>query len=250
MADYERSLRALGERQSIYCKLSAVLHRVDGQVHTDLASHAVRLDRLYEAFGADRVLFGSDWPNSDGTAELVDSLLEMARLQSGRVMLRRDWQSLEELAGTAIASIDSALSAHDVAIEIDEGFPLLDCDGALIERVLVNLLENAARHTPPGTRIVLSGAIRDGTAEISVEDSGPGLPPGEPEALFEKFVRGRKESAVSGMGLGLAICRTIVEAHGGAIRAERRAEGGARFVVTLPLATPPSIETEPASTVA
>jgi two-component system sensor histidine kinase KdpD len=184
------------------------------------------------------------------TAELVDNLLQMARLQSGKVMLRRDWQSLEELAGTAIASVGPALSGDDVAIEIEEDFPLLHCDAALLERVLVNLLENAARHTPPGTRIVLAAAVRDGKAEIRVEDNGPGLPPGEPEALFEKFVRGGKESAVSGMGLGLAICRTIVEAHGGSIRAERRPEGGARFVVTLPVATPPAIETEPASTVA
>jgi two-component system sensor histidine kinase KdpD len=184
------------------------------------------------------------------TAELVDSLLEMARLQSGRVMLRRDWQSLEELAGAAIASIGPALSGHDVAIEIPEGFPLLHCDGALFERVLVNLLENAARHTPPGTRVVLAGGVRDGMAEIRVEDNGPGLPPGETEALFEKFVRGGKASEVSGMGLGLAICRTIVEAHGGRIRAERRAEGGARFVVTLPVAAPPPIEIEPASTAA
>jgi two-component system sensor histidine kinase KdpD len=177
-------------------------------------------------------------------AQLVDSLLEMARLQAGAVTLRRDWQSLEELTGSAIAAVASLLGGRDVQAEIPPDFPLLYCDAVLIERVLVNLIENARRHTPAGTPVGISAAVGAEVAEVSVWDDGPGLPPGDPERLFAKFMRGDKESSVPGVGLGLAICRTIVEAHGGTIRAENRREGGARFVFTLPLATAPGVEAE------
>ena len=180
------------------------------------------------------------------TAELVDNLLEMARLQTAGVTLRRDWQSLEELAGTAMASIEPALASHPITVDIPADLPLLHCDGVLIQRVLVNLLENAARYTPAGTPIALTGRVFDDDVEIAVDDSGPGLPPGDPDALFEKFARGPAHAAAGGVGLGLAICRTIVEAHGGRIHAERREAGGARFVFTIPLAPPPAMVAEPA----
>jgi two-component system sensor histidine kinase KdpD len=178
------------------------------------------------------------------TAELVDNLLEMARLQAGGVTLRRDWQSLEELVGSAIASIEPALADHRIDIAIPPDLPLLHCDGALIERVIVNLLENAAKHTPAGTRIGVNAGVGDGEIEVTVWDSGPGLPPGDPDALFDKFTRGDKESRVPGVGLGLAICRAIVEAHGGRIAAGPRSGGGARFTFTLPLASAPAVEAE------
>jgi two-component system sensor histidine kinase KdpD len=108
--------------------------------------------------------------------------------------------------------------------------------------VLCNLLENAAKHTPQGTMIRVFAAPHDGQLEVAVSDNGPGLPPGMGERIFEKFTRGQDESAVPGVGLGLAICRAIVEAHGGTIRAEASEDGGARFAFTLPLGTPPEID--------
>ena len=164
-----------------------------------------------------------------------------------RLTLRRDWQSLEELAGSAVTSVETALAGHPLELTIPPELPLLHCDGVLIERVLVNLLENAAKYTPPGTRIGLTAQASEDTIEITVWDEGPGLPAGDTTALFDKFTRGDKESRVPGVGLGLAICRAIVEAHGGTIAAFNRTGGGARITFTLPRATAPEVEAETAT---
>ncbi len=116
---------------------------------------------------------------------------------------------------------------------------MLHLDAVLIERVLVNLLENAAKYTPPGSAIELTGRLQGDSVALMVDDHGPGLPKGREEAIFQKFERGVKESADSGVGLGLAICRAIVQAHGGAIHGESRSGGGARFTVLLPIGEPP-----------
>lgn len=178
------------------------------------------------------------------TARLVDNLLEMARLQAGRVDIRRDWQSIEELVGSALAALEPALAGRSVDVDLPPDLPLVACDGPLIERVLVNLLENATKYTPAGSPIRVGARVDEGGIELMVEDRGPGVPPGRERAIFEKFTRGVPESAVSGVGLGLAICRAIVEAHGGTIRVEQREGGGARFVFTLPVAESPPAPTE------
>ena len=178
------------------------------------------------------------------TAKLVNQLLEMARLESRRTDLRKDWQSLEELVGAALKELEAQLADRPVAIAIPRGLPLVHCDGLLITRVLVNLLENAAKYTPAGSPIRIEARLADGFVEVAVEDRGPGLPPGKEQAIFAKFMRGQSESAVPGVGLGLAICRAIVSAHAGEIRGENRPGGGARFVFTLPAGTPPVVELE------
>ncbi|MBC7208457.1 MAG: two-component system sensor histidine kinase KdbD, partial [Methyloversatilis sp.] len=170
------------------------------------------------------------------TAQLVNNLLDMARLQAGAVALRHDWQSLEELAGSAIRAIEGALARHVVRVDLPSDLPLLYGDAVLLERVLVNLLENAAKYTPAGTTIRITAA-RDGDAiAVEVSDDGPGLPAGDPENLFRKFTRGEAESSTPGVGLGLAICRAIVRAHGGDIGAANRPPPahGAVFRWTLP----------------
>jgi two-component system, OmpR family, sensor histidine kinase KdpD len=175
--------------------------------------------------------------------QLVSNLLDMARLQSGTVTLKRDWQSLEELAGSAIRSIASALKDHPVHVELPADLPLLYGDGVLLERVLVNLFENTAKYTPLGTPITLSARSDGEKIRITVTDSGPGLPKGDAENLFRKFSRGEKESSAPGVGLGLAICRAIVQAHGGDITATNRAPPahGAVFEWTLPHKQAPAI---------
>jgi len=175
--------------------------------------------------------------------QLVSNLLDMARLQSGTVTLKRDWQSLEELAGSAIRSIESALKMHSVRVELPADLPLLFGDAVLLERVLVNLFENAAKYTPPATPITLR-ARRDGEQiRVTMTDNGPGLPKGDAENLFRKFSRGDKESSAPGVGLGLAICRAIVQAHGGQISATNRAppQHGAVFEWTLPYQQAPEV---------
>ena len=173
---------------------------------------------------------------------LVDNLLDMARLQSGAVQINRQWQPLEEVVGAALASSAAALDGRPVRVQLPDDLPLLHLDAVLVDRVLVNLLENAAKYTPPGTPITVRARAASASVDLIVEDRGPGLPPGKEERLFEKFERGHKESATPGVGLGLAICRAIAEAHGGSIRAENvtASEGGARFVLTLPRGMPPS----------
>ncbi len=178
------------------------------------------------------------------TAQLVDKLLEMARLQAGRVELHLDWQSLEELVGSALQALAAPLAGRPIELSLPEDLPLVRCDGVLIERVLVNLLENAAKYAPAGTPIRIAAVKAADVVQVTVEDRGPGLPLGRESAIFDKFTRGEPESIVPGVGLGLAICRTIIEAHGGAIWAENREGGGARFTFTLPAGTPPPIEHE------
>ena len=106
--------------------------------------------------------------------------------------------------------------------------------------MLCNLLENAAKHTPPGTPINIEAHAETDFVVVSVNDQGPGLPSGREEAIFEKFERGRKEDSTAGVGLGLAICRAIMQAHGGAIRGQTRNTGGASFILSLPRGEPPS----------
>ncbi|MDE3022166.1 MAG: two-component system sensor histidine kinase KdpD [Pseudomonadota bacterium] len=172
---------------------------------------------------------------------LANNLLDMARLQAGEVQLNRQWQPLEEVVGSALKARAEQLAKHHVQVYLPHDFPMLEFDAVLIERVLCNLLENSAKYTAPGSEICIEAGIQDGKATISVSDNGPGLPIGSEEAIFEKFTRGEKESATPGVGLGLSICRAIVEAHKGRIWAENLVTGGARFTFTLPLGTPPTL---------
>jgi two-component system sensor histidine kinase KdpD len=173
---------------------------------------------------------------------LVNNLLDMARLQAGAVKLNRQWQPLEEVVGSALQSVRSTIAGHRVNVHLPDDLPLLELDAVLIERVLSNLLENAAKYTPVDSRIEI-GAMPDGrNIDVWVADNGPGLPVGKEEQIFKKFERGQKESATPGVGLGLAICRAIVEAHGGTIRAENRFDGGARFIFSLPRGNPPTVD--------
>jgi two-component system sensor histidine kinase KdpD len=180
---------------------------------------------------------------------MVDNLLDMARLQSGPVQLNLQWQPFEEVVGSALAAMDMTMASHILRTELPRDLPLVRYDAVLMERVLCNLLENAAKYTPSGSVVTIGAAVRAGDLLVTVSDNGPGLPPGREEALFEKFARGQKESTTPGVGLGLAICRAIVEAHGGRIWVEPALPAatsgvdrrGATFRFTLPLGTPPAM---------
>jgi two-component system sensor histidine kinase KdpD len=172
---------------------------------------------------------------------LANNLLDMARLESGAVRLNLQWQPLEEVVGTALAATADLLARRPVQVALADDLPLVRLDAVLMERVLVNLLENVAKYTPEGTPVEVAAARVDNQVELAVRDHGPGVPAGREADLFRKFERGQRESATPGVGLGLALCRAIVEAHGGRMQAGNAAGGGARFVVRLPLGEPPPL---------
>jgi len=172
----------------------------------------------------------------------VSNLLDMARLQSGQVQLNLQWLPLEEAVGSALRAMEGTLDPRRVRVSLPPDLPLLHVDAALFERVLCNVLENAGKYTPPGTPIEISAAVAGDRVRVMIDDRGPGLPRNREESIFQMFERGRKESATPGVGLGLAICRAIVEAHGGVITGETRAAGGARFTIELPRGEPPNLD--------
>lgn len=182
-----------------------------------------------------------------GTTRLVNNLLDMARLESEGVHLRKEWQSLQEIAGSALTTLSISLTGHPLKINIPSDLPLLHCDGVLIERVLVNLLENGCKYAGKDVTIGIDVAVHSAELQITVWNLGPQLPAGKEKLIFEKFARGEKESTTPGVGLGLAICRAIVETHGGQIWAENRNDGGVNFHFTLPLQPLPELEPEPGS---
>jgi two-component system sensor histidine kinase KdpD len=170
---------------------------------------------------------------------LVSNLLDMARIESGEVTLDLQWQPLEEVVGAALDATRNMLKQHRLEVRLPRELPLVRFDALLIERVLVNLLENASKYTPAGSQVVLSAEVVADKLKVSVSDNGPGLPAGREEALFQKFARGERESATPGVGLGLAICRAIVESHHGTIVGINQSGGGVTFSFMLPLGTPP-----------
>jgi two-component system sensor histidine kinase KdpD len=167
-------------------------------------------------------------------SELVSNVLDLMRFESGQVALRREWETLDDLVGAALHRVEERLVAHPVELHVPSDLPPVYVDAALIVQVLDNLFDNAAKYTPPGTRILVSAVADGGFVRVTIDDEGPGLPPGDPARLFDKFQRGGEEGTIVGVGLGLAICRTIVQAHGGSIEARRRPGGGARFEFLLP----------------
>jgi two-component system sensor histidine kinase KdpD len=207
------------------------------------SSLAEEPERLSEQ--ARRELARTIYDEGQRMATLANNILDMARLDAGGVKLKREWVPLEEIVGGVLTRLRSRLEGRPLRIGLPKDAPLVKLDAVLIEQVLVNLLENALKYTPAGTAIEISAEFAPAAVTISVVDEGPGIPAGLEERLFDKFFRAAPERAQSGVGLGLTICRAIVEAHGGRIRAENRFPHGAAFRFTLPRdEEPPAIEDE------
>jgi two-component system sensor histidine kinase KdpD len=171
-------------------------------------------------------------------SELISNVLDLMRFESGEVPLRRDWQTVDDLVGTALGRHAQALRQHVVEVSLPADLPPVHVDAPLVNQVIGNLLENGARHTPEGTHIRVRATSEGPIVRLTIDDNGPGLPAGDPERLFAKFHRGHEEGNTGGAGLGLAICRAIVNAHGGEIRAANSGGGGAQFTFTLPATEP------------
>lgn len=171
----------------------------------------------------------------------MSNLLEMARLNAGKVELNLEWQPVDEVVGSAIQLVRAQWPTREVRVRIEPGLPPVRIDAVLMERVLWNLLENAIKYSPAETPITMDIQRCGSDIELCVSDAGPGLREADMATLFNVFQRGKRESDIAGVGLGLSISRTIVEAHAGQISAANRPGGGAVFRVTLPIGVPPEL---------
>jgi two-component system sensor histidine kinase KdpD len=224
--------------------LAAISHDLRTPLATIVGASSTLL-RADERLGAGvrHELTASVYDEARRISGLVDNVLDMARLHAGALQLERQWYPLEEIVGGVLTRLRERLGARAVQVALPRELPMVQVDGVLIEQVLANLVENALKYTPPESPILISAAADDAAVVVSVEDRGPGLPPGDEERVFDKFYQGAPERSQSGVGLGLTICRALVEAHGGRIWAENAPGGGAVFRFTLPLTgEPPTID--------
>ncbi|WHZ28219.1 MAG: Osmosensitive K+ channel histidine kinase KdpD [Nitrospira sp.] len=216
---------------------NAVLSSVSHDLRTPLATISGAASSLAEdeLNAADRKdLARSICREADRLDRLLKNLLDMMRIEAGAVQLSREWHPIDEVVGAALARLEGRLRNHTVNTSFPADLPLIFVDGVLLEQVVINLVENAVKYTPPGSTIDLSASAGDHQVIVEVADRGVGIPSGEESRIFDKFYRG-KTAREGGVGLGLTICRGIVEAHGGRIWAENRSGGGAIFRFTIPL---------------
>jgi two-component system sensor histidine kinase KdpD len=214
--------------------LSAVSHdlrtplaSITGAAAT-LRTHWTRLEN-----GVRDELLQSVSDEAERLNRLLSNLLEVTRLEGG-VHLHKESFPLEEVVGAALHRLQRQLAGRNVVTQIPSDLPMVAIDDVLMEQVFINLVENALKYTPPETDIAIAASRQNHAVEVTVLDSGPGFRQGDEDLVFEKFFRGRTDN-VRGAGLGLAICRAIIEAHGGAIRAENRPGGGAVIRFTIPM---------------
>lgn len=222
---------------------SSLLSSISHDLRTPLATITLAASSLLwrnDEFAPEtqRELKESIYEESERLARLVDNLLNMTRLESG-IQARKASQPLEDVVGAALARLERRLHGRPLTTSLPHDLPFVLIDDALIEQVLINLLDNAIKYTGSESALELSATATDGMVTVQLADRGPGLDPGDEERVFEKFHRG-SSGPTQGAGLGLAICRGIVEAHSGRIWAENRPDGGAVFRFTLPTESTPA----------
>lgn len=219
---------------------SALLSSVSHDLRTPLAAISGASSGLIESGGTldaatRNELAQTIYDEANRLTRLVENLLRITRLESGTARVDKEWQPLEEVIGSALRRARPYLKNAEVNLKLPPDLQMVPLDGVLIEQVLINLLENASKYAGPDPKITIRARTTPNEATIQVLDKGPGIAAGRESRIFEKFARADSpESTAHGAGLGLAICKAIVEAHGGRIRAENRPKGGARFTFTLP----------------
>jgi two-component system sensor histidine kinase KdpD len=225
---------------------SALLSAVSHDFRTPLAAIAGAGSTLAESGHAlsqesRKELADSIVAETDRLNRLVSNLLDMTRLEAGSMDLDREWHPLDDLVATVVRRLSHVLESHRLTIEVPRSLPLAFLDELLFHQVLVNLLENAAVHTPENSEIRITAGQFNSGIWMEIADTGLGFPRGDEERIFEKFYQGEHRKVRSGTGLGLPICRGIVELHGGKIHASNRPGGGAVFRIELPQPPQPAI---------
>jgi two-component system sensor histidine kinase KdpD len=234
-----RIAREAWERAEAEFLRNTLLSGISHELRTPLASITGSASALKDAsenltLEQKRELIETIASEAERMERLIQKLLDMTRLESGGLVLNKQWQPLQEPLGAALHRLDRRLQGRAVHINLPPDLTMVQCDAIGIEQVMTNLIENALEHTPPGTAIDISARASERDVTVEIADRGPGLPPGTEQRVFEKFFRIRPAEGQAGTGLGLAICRGIIEAHGGAITASNRSGGGAMFRFTLP----------------
>lgn len=241
LSQSEAASRLSAEREQLRnALLSALSHDLRTPLTVLFGQAEMLMLDLASADSAFAVQAGQIREQTLSTIRLVSNMLDMARIQSGGLNLREEWLALDEVINGALNSMAPSLKGHDVALDLPPALVLIKGDSTLLERVLTNLIENSLKYAGNSAQRGIRAWCEGSRLELSVWDNGPGIADSELTRIFDKFARGRRESSVPGVGLGLAISKTIVESHGGRIWAENRIEGGVAFRLSLPL--PPAPE--------
>ncbi len=218
----------------------ALLNSISHDLRTPLVSITGSLgtlrDKAYKLTPESRrELLDTAWEEAERLNRFVGNLLDMTRLEAGALKLKREPCDVQDLAGCALAALDQRIGTRKVDVLLPDDLPLVRMDMVLMTQVLVNLLDNALKYSPPERNIEMSARVENGTLSLEVADHGPGVPEADLKRIFDKFYRIPVPEGAGGTGLGLAICKGIVEAHHGKIRAENRTGGGLRVIVSLPV---------------
>ncbi len=234
---------------------NSLLSSVSHDLRTPLASITGAASSLLEDNGTINETLTQDLlmtihEEAERLSRLVQNLLEMTRIETGTIQIHKEWQPLEEVIGAALTRLARQLDGRSIQVHLPADLPLVPLDGVLIEQVLINILDNALKYTPPGSPIELAADVEQDAHDqpvavvVTIADRGPGLPPGVEQGIFDKFFRIPATRVGRGAGLGLTICRAMIEAHGGRIWAANRSDVGAIFHFTLPLeGMPPLVDT-------
>ncbi len=239
----QRARRAVEAEQLRSSLLSSVSHdlRTPLAVITGAAGTLVEDEASLDAANR-RELLRTILDEAERLNRLIRNLLDMTRLESGAVSVKKEWIPVDELVGAALGRMETRLAGRDVRVELSPDLPLVPCDAILVEQALINLLENATKYGADPIDIRVTS--EPGAVAFEIADRGSGIPAGHERQIFDKFHRAGKDASTGGVGLGLAICRAITLAHGGRIWARNRDGGGAAFHFTLPVAgQPPSVTT-------
>ncbi len=179
---------------------------------------------------------GDVYQEAEWLSTLVENILSLTRLEGGKITLHKEMEAVEEIVAEAVSRVKKRASQHEISIDIPQDLLMIPMDGTLTEQVLVNLLDNAIKHTPAGSSIAITVREEGSKAVFEVSDNGNGIPENDLPFIFDRYFT-RPSGGVKrhGIGIGLSICKSIVETHGGTILAQNKSSGGAIFRFTLPM---------------